>query len=72
MAVVIHIRRAIREVEDAREQARGGATLGVCAHCHLRNSTTRLFRVPLVGWRPICDDCRPLMEARGYGDGSAA
>lgn len=42
-------------------------TLTVCAHCHQRNPTVRLRRIPLVGLRPLCDPCVTVMDRMGYG-----
>lgn len=41
--------------------------LVVCAHCRKRDDSVRLRRVPLLGFRPICDPCAEALDKMGYG-----
>lgn len=43
-----------------------------CTHCHRRDATVRLCRIPLVGVRPLCTQCRDALNALGMDIREAA
>lgn len=47
-------------------------TLGVCAHCHRRHPTTKLYRLIGVGIRPLCQPCHDSLDRLGMNIQKAA
>lgn len=43
-----------------------------CANCHQRHPSVRLYRIPFIGLRPLCEPCRQSLDAMGYSTAAAA
>lgn len=47
-------------------------TLGVCAHCHQRHPTVRLYKLVGVGYRQLCLPCFEALDRLGMNIRRAA
>ena len=46
--------------------------IGVCAHCHERHATVRLYRIAGLGQRPLCATCFSRLDALAMNIRAAA